>query len=67
MKLKKWVQVVLVIISIISGIAMMYDIELSIIPFIVGSIVFTISTTILCSYSDLFNDLIDKLRHLCNK
>lgn len=67
MRLKKWVQAVLVIIAILSGIAMMYDIELSIIPFIVGSIVFTISTTILCSYSDLFNDLIDKLRHFCNK
>lgn len=67
MRLKKWVQVVLVIIAILSGIAMMYDIELSIIPFIVGSIVFIISTTILCSYSDLFNDLIDKLRHFCNK
>lgn len=67
MRLKKWVQAVLVIIAILSGIAMMYDIELSIIPFIVGSLVFTISTTILCSYSDLFNDLIDKLRHFCNK
>lgn len=67
MRLKKWVQAVLVIIAILSGIAMMYDIELSIIPFIVGSIVFTISTAILCSYSDLFNDLIDKLRHFCNK
>ena len=67
MRLKKWVQAVLVIIAILSGIAMMYDIELSIIPFIVGSIVFTISTTILCSYSDLFNNLIDKLRHFCNK
>ena len=67
MRLKKWVQAVLVIIAILSGIAMMYDIDLSIIPFIVGSIVFTISTTILCSYSDLFNDLIDKLRHFCNK
>lgn len=67
MRLKKWVQVVLIIIAIISGIAMMYDIELSIIPFIVGSIIFTISLAILCTYSDLFNNLIVKLNKFMSK
>ena len=67
MKLKMWVQVVLVIISIISIIMMMYDIEISMTPLIVGTIMLVISTYLLCEYGTLQNILKVKLEQLLHK
>lgn len=67
MKLKMWVQVVLVIISIISIMMMMYDIEISMTPLIVGTIMLVISTYLLCEYGTLQNILKVKLEQLLHK
>ena len=66
MKLKKWVEIVLIIIAISSGMIMMYDVEISIIPFILGGVVFISSVGAVIEYGSLFNKLIGKLDTLCN-
>ena len=67
MKLKMWVQVILLIVSLISGMMMMYDIELSIVPFIIGSVIFYASISILCEYGTLLDDLKVKLEEFISK
>ena len=67
MKLKLWVQVVLIIISIISGIMIMYNVEISMMPFIISSIIFYLSTSILCEYGTLFDKLKVKLEEFMSR
>ena len=61
MKLKRWFEIVLSIISIISGMFMMINPEISVIPFIVGGTIFVITTGIICEYGTLFNKLSAKI------
>lgn len=67
MKLKVWVEALLIIIAIASGILMMYDVEISMIPFIVGGIIFISTCSILCEYGRLFQYLTGKLEQLLHK
>ena len=67
MKLKLWVQIILLIVSLIAGMMMTYNIEISMVPFIIGSVIFCLSISILCEYGTLFDKLKVKLEHLCSK
>lgn len=64
MKLKKWVEMTLIVIAIISGMAMMYDVEITMVPFIVGGSIFMITTGIIIEYGTLLNKLIAKIEEL---
>lgn len=67
MKLKKWVQGILIIVSLIAGMMMTYNIEISIMPLITGSIIFYLSTSILCEYGTLFDKMKVKLEEFMSR
>lgn len=67
MKLKMWVQVVLLIQSIIGFILMTVNPDISLIPFIVGFILFLVSNSVLSEYGTLYDILIDKIRTFVSK
>ena len=66
MKLKLWAEVLLIIIAIASSILITFDVEISMIPFILGTIILTSCVAILDEYGRLFNILKVKLDYfLC--
>lgn len=54
MKLKKWVEIVLIIIALISGIAIMYNVELSVIPLLIGLPIHLLAVEIISEYGTIF-------------
>lgn len=67
LRFKKWVEVVLMIIALVSGMAMMYNVEISIIPFLIGSPIFYVSIGLLSEYGTIFDDLENKIKRLMYK
>lgn len=67
MKLKIWVEALLIVIAIGSGILMTYDVEISIMPFIIGSVIFISTVAIITEYGRLPHILKVKLEQLLNK
>lgn len=67
MKLKKWVQVVLLIQGVIGFILMTFNPEISVVPFIVGFILFLLSGSILSEYGTLVDDIETKISKLMYK
>lgn len=67
MKLKLWVEVLLILIAVASSILITFDIEISMIPFILGTIILTSCVAILVEYGRLFNILKVKLDYLLSK
>lgn len=61
MKFKKSVEAIVSIICIIAGCFMTYDVEISIIPFLVGGTIFYICCALLSEYGRLFDYLENKL------
>ena len=53
MKLKKWVEVVLYIIALTSGIVMMYDVEISVIPLLIAAPIFITSAGLIAEYGTI--------------
>ena len=67
MKLKRRVEIVFIIIAIISGIVMMYDMEKTMLPFLIGGTIFLISCHMLSEYGTLLEELITKLDEKMSK
>lgn len=67
MKLKKWVQVILLIQGVIGFILMTFNPEISVVPFIVGFILFLLSGSILSEYGTLVDDIEAKISKLMYK
>lgn len=67
MKLKKWVQVILLIQGVIGFVLMTFNPEISLTPFIVGFILFLLSGSVLSEYGTIVDDLISKLDKLMSK
>lgn len=54
MKLKRWVEIVLIIIALSSGIVMMYDVEISVIPLLIGAPIHLLAVEIISEYGTIF-------------
>lgn len=67
MKLKKWVQVILLIQGVIGFVLMTFNPEISVVPFIVGFILFLLSGSILSEYGTLVDDIETKISKLMYK
>lgn len=67
MKLKKWVQVILLIQGVIGFVLMTFNPEISVVPFIVGFILFLLSGSILSEYGTLIDDIETKISKLMYK
>ena len=67
MKLKKWVQAILLIQGVIGFILMTFNPEISVVPFIVGFILFLLSGSILSEYGTLIDDIETKISKLMYK
>ena len=67
MKLKKWVQAILLIQGVIGFILMTFNPEISVVPFIVGFILFLLSGSILSEYGTLVDDIETKISKLMYK
>ena len=67
MKLKKWVQVILLIQAVIGFMLMTFNPEISVIPFIVGFILFLLSGSILSEYGTIIDDIETKINKLMYK
>lgn len=53
MKLKRWVEVVLYIIALTSGIATMYNVEISVIPLLIAAPIFITSVALIEEYGTI--------------
>ena len=67
MKLKLWVEVLLIFISIASSILITFDVEISMMPFIIGTFILTSCVAILVEYGRLFQVLKVKLDQFLSK
>ena len=62
MKLKKWVEIILLIISSIAFIAITYDMEKSMIPFIIGTLTLMITIPIISTYGSIGDMVVNYIK-----